>query len=105
MSDLVATLNGMKENFDSSAAQGLNHVFQFNLTEGEQFYLTIENAECKVDTGNHTQPSVTLDLSMAILIELMNGSLNGVQAFMQGKLKATGNIMLAAKLGELFPVQ
>ena len=33
---------------------------------------------------------------------VLSGELNGMQAFMTGKLRAEGDMMLAAKLGELF---
>jgi putative sterol carrier protein len=33
----------------------------------------------------------------------MSGDINGMTAFMTGKLKATGNVMLATKLTSLFP--
>jgi putative sterol carrier protein len=35
---------------------------------------------------------------------LMSGEVDGMQAFMMGQLKAEGDIMLATKLSELFPV-
>lgn len=104
MSDLINTLNNMKAKFNAEAAQGMNEIFQFNLDEGEQFHVFINNSECSVEDGVHSNPSVSLNMPTSTLVELMNGSLDGIQAFMQGKLKATGNIMLAAKLGELFPV-
>jgi putative sterol carrier protein len=34
---------------------------------------------------------------------VMNGETDGMQAFMAGKLRAEGDMMLALKLGELFP--
>jgi putative sterol carrier protein len=33
----------------------------------------------------------------------MRGDVNGMSAFMSGKLKATGNVMLATRLSALFP--
>jgi putative sterol carrier protein len=33
----------------------------------------------------------------------VNGELNGMQAFMSGKLKVSGDIMLANRIPELFP--
>jgi putative sterol carrier protein len=36
-------------------------------------------------------------------IAMCNGQLNGMTAFMTGKLKTTGDIMLAQRLTTLFP--
>jgi putative sterol carrier protein len=34
---------------------------------------------------------------------MVNGELNGMQAFMSGQLKVSGDIMLAQRIPELFP--
>jgi putative sterol carrier protein len=35
----------------------------------------------------------------------MSGETSGMSAFMTGRLKATGDVMLAAKLNSLFPAK
>jgi len=35
---------------------------------------------------------------------MCNGQLDGMSAFMSGKLKVTGNIMLAQRIASLFPL-
>ena len=37
------------------------------------------------------------------MIGIMTGEVDGMQAFMMGKLRAEGDMMLATKLSELFP--
>ncbi len=43
-------------------------------------------------------------MDTATLAAVMSGETDGMQAFMEGKLRAEGEMMLALKLGELFPV-
>ena len=48
------------------------------------------------------KPDVTITIGDDEFVLLASGKLNPMQAFMQGKLKATGKIMLAQKLGDIF---
>lgn len=45
---------------------------------------------------------VTIQMEDSVFEQLARGKLNPVNAFMEGKLKATGKIMLAQKLGDIF---
>lgn len=47
------------------------------------------------------KPEVTMTVSDEDLLAIASGSLNPQTAFMKGKLKIAGNIMLAQKLGPL----
>ena len=49
-------------------------------------------------------PNVTLIMDSETLKGITSGETDGMQAFMAGKLRAEGDMMLAMKLGELFPV-
>lgn len=49
----------------------------------------------------NVKPQATLTISDSDFMELATGKLNPQSAFMKGKLKITGNIMVAQKLGPL----
>ena len=81
------TLEKLQARFNPDAAKGMN----------------IQDGTLGVHEGEHDDPSVSLSMSTDTLKGIMNGDINGMTAFMTGKLKATGNVMLATKLTSLFP--
>ncbi|MHB0775337.1 SCP2 sterol-binding domain-containing protein [Halomonas sp. WWR20] len=103
MADAQAVIDKLQSRFDPNAAQGMDEVFQFNLSDAENYYLHINDGNLDVQQGDHDDPSVTLSMDSDTLKGIMDGDIDGMQAFMSGKLKATGNIMLATKLTSLFP--
>nr|WP_299241525.1 SCP2 sterol-binding domain-containing protein [uncultured Halomonas sp.] len=103
MTDNNATLERLKNRFDPQAAQGMDEIFQFNVIDDEDYYLHVQDGTLGVHHGEHDDPSVTLAADSATLKGIMSGEIDGMHAFMSGKLKATGNLMLATKLSTLFP--
>jgi len=96
----------MPEVFNPSAAQGLDVVFQFDITgEGEgNWNVTVKDATCQVKEGTHDTPTVTLTMSSETWLGIVNKTLNGMQAFMSGQLKVSGDIMLSQRIEQLFPL-
>ncbi|MCL7930115.1 SCP2 sterol-binding domain-containing protein [Halomonas llamarensis] len=97
------TLEKLKARFNPEAAEGMNDIFQFHFTDAEDYYLNIQDGTLDIQEGEHDDPSVSLSLTTDTLKGIMSGDVNGMTAFMTGKLKATGNVMLATKLTSLFP--
>ena len=64
----------------------------------------IKDGACEINEGTHDSPTVTLSLSAETWLAIVNKQLNGMQAFMSGQLKATGDIMLASRIEQLFPL-
>ena len=77
--------------------------YQFHLTGrgGGQWVvdLTQEVDHCRQATVEDA--GVTITMSATDFLDLAMGRLNGRMAFMQGKLKVTGNLSLAMKLQQL----
>jgi len=99
--DLIVKMN---ESFNPAAAAGMDAVFQYDFKDGENFYMVVKDGAQEIAKGKHKAPSVILATDLATFIGVTDGSVNGMQAFMTGKLKAKGNMMLAQKIGALFPM-
>ena len=96
-------IDKLQKRFDADAATGMDDVFQFHFSDAEDYYLVVKDGALDVQQGEHDDPSVSLTMTTETLKGVMNGEINGMTAFMTGKLKATGNVMLATKLTSLFP--
>jgi putative sterol carrier protein len=103
MTDVNQTIAKFQSNFNPSAAAGMDSVFQFNVTDADSYFLTIKDQNCSIDKGVNDDANITLIMDSATLSGLSDGSLDGMQAFMSGKLRVEGDMMLAMKLHELFP--
>ncbi len=104
MSDTQAMFEEMVGRFSSSAANGLDVVFQYKLDEGDAYFAAISEGNCALEKGEHDEPSVVLLMDNQTFSEVLSGETNGMQAFMSGRIRAEGDIMLATRLEALFPV-
>jgi putative sterol carrier protein len=96
-------IENMQSKFNPAAAEGLDLIFQFNIEDGETYHLIVKDSTCELATGENDDANVTLILSNETLEGIVSGETDGMQAFMAGQLRVEGDMMLATKLGELFP--
>ena len=103
-SSVEEVFNGMASSFNSSNAQGMDAVFQYNVTGdgGGTWHVVVKDGACEVNVGAHPSPSVTMTLDAETWLGMVNKQINGMQAFMSGKLQVSGDIMLAQKIESLF---
>ncbi|WP_432470925.1 SCP2 sterol-binding domain-containing protein [Amphritea sp. HPY] len=104
MSDTQAMFDTMASRFNATAAADLDAVFQYKLDEGDAYYAAIADGSCAVEQGEHDEPSVTLMMDSQTFQEVLDGETDGMQAFMTGRIRAEGDVMLATRLATLFPV-
>ncbi|MDR3416525.1 MAG: SCP2 sterol-binding domain-containing protein [Nevskia sp.] len=86
--------------FNPAAAHGVEAVLQFNASKPH--YATISNGACSVAAGTASKPDVTLNIDDDNLVKLMKGELNGVTAFLTGKLRLNGDLGLAQRISSFF---
>jgi putative sterol carrier protein len=105
-------VSSVKEYFDTvnarfveKEAKGVNAVFQFELSgpQGGTFAVAVEETKVSVSTTPHPAPTVVLKMDADEYVKMANGKINGHWAVMTGKLKVTGNMMMAMKLNSILP--
>ena len=79
-------------------------VFQWDVAtpEGVETYTVRCGDTCTVEHAKAESPTVTLGLSLPDFLRLILGQLDGMQAFMSGKLKLTGDVTLAQVMQSWF---
>ena len=91
----------MQGRFLPEKTGGRSAVIQYDITTAdatETYQVVVADATCKTGKGSGEEPTVTLVLSLPNFLRLISGKLNGVQAFMSGKLKIRGDMMLAQSM-------
>ncbi|MBR9867228.1 SCP2 sterol-binding domain-containing protein [uncultured Amphritea sp.] len=76
--------------------------FQFLLSDADDFYFSIANQQLTVALGEHQDPDITLITNSDTFIRVVTGEKDGMSAYLTGKLRAEGNVMLATQLGKYF---
>jgi putative sterol carrier protein len=104
MADMNSIFTEMKSRFNSDAAAGTDAVFQYEISDGGEWFVTVQDGSCEVTEGSNDDATVTLRMDTETLEEVMSGETDGMQAFMSGRIQADGDIMLATKLAAIFPV-
>jgi putative sterol carrier protein len=104
MSDSVKELlEAMPAKFDPTAWGDSDAVIGFEVTgdEGGKWAARIEGGSLSIEDGIPDDTTMTITCEAADMIAMMKGELNGVSAFMQGKLKIDGDMSMAMKLQNL----
>lgn len=94
----------MPSRFNPEASEALDAIFQFDISgdEAGQWHLIVKDKTCQITPGEHSAPTVTFSMDSKDFIEMMTGRLSGQAAFFTGKLRVSGDLMLAQRLESLF---
>lgn len=80
--------------------EDIDCVVQLNISTPH--FVTMKEGVCTIVEGSAPESDVSLTLSDDNLIALLTGKLSGVMAFMTGKLKIEGDLMLAKEIPDCF---
>jgi putative sterol carrier protein len=97
----------MPSAYNPAAGAGLNKTLQWNITgdEAGKWAFKITNGQGEIIPGGVEKPDVTFTVSDKDWIAITEGKLDAMQAFMSGKLKVSGDMMLAMRVQNLFQVK
>lgn len=95
----------MQKRIDANPGKlgGMKAVFQFEITgvDPGNFSVSVGDGTAKVSEGTSASPNVTITMASNDFLDMVEGRLDSMAAFMGGKLKITGDMMLAMQLQNL----
>jgi putative sterol carrier protein len=95
----------MQKRTDANPAKlaGLKGVFQFDLSGIDPgiYSVTIADGKAVVSEGASSSADITISMASNDFTDMVEGRLDAVSAFMGGKLKVKGDMMLAMQLQSL----
>ncbi|HEY3376497.1 MAG TPA: NAD(P)H-dependent oxidoreductase [Armatimonadota bacterium] len=106
MESMADLISGMALIFNAEAAGDLCAVLQFVVPDETpgQYYLNIAQGQCTAYAGTHPAPTATITTPAHVWLDIARGKLNGAAAFMTGKYKVTGDMLILMQFEKLFPV-
>ena len=95
---------GLETAFDSDGSKGIEATIQINIEDLTNFYVDINDGSLTVEEGDHADPGLSLTFdSQETMEKVFSGDQQAAMgAFMQGKVKFSGDMGLGQKLGSVF---
>jgi alkyl sulfatase BDS1-like metallo-beta-lactamase superfamily hydrolase len=89
---------------DPSLVQRVNAVYQFHVLgeDGGAWVVDLKNGAGDVWAGQHDAADCIISMSRDDFLALATGQINPLNAFMQGRIRVQGDIMMATRLQSLF---
>jgi putative sterol carrier protein len=95
--------------FRADRAGSTNAVIHWNVGGGadggvDTYELVIADGTCVLSPSPEHAPKLAMTLGQVDFLKVVTGNANPVMMFMTGKLKAKGDLGLAAKIADLFDI-
>ncbi|XP_076813049.1 hydroxysteroid dehydrogenase-like protein 2 [Clavelina lepadiformis] len=101
--EVQAVFDAMQKAMSPSLVAKVNGIFNFKLSAGdstESWIVDLKNGSGSITSGEG-QADCVMGMTPDDFVAMFQGKLNSTTAFMQGKIKIDGNMMLAMKLEQL----
>jgi len=95
------------QSFQPERAAGVEPAIQVHLTgeNGGDYGIVIKDQTCSANPGVLGSASLMLEAAAQDILDMFNGKMDPMKAFMQGKLRLIGDKAMALKLTTLFRVK
>ncbi|OJF10681.1 SCP2 sterol-binding domain-containing protein [Couchioplanes caeruleus] len=106
---LDEVFNRMPALFRADRAGATQAVIHWNITGGagggtDSYETVIENGACTVTNQPVREPKLAMTMDPVTFLKVVSGDGNPMMMFMTGKIKAKGDLALAAQVAKLFDI-
>jgi putative sterol carrier protein len=104
---LDGVFNRMPSLFRPEKAGATQAVIHWNITGAatpDRYETVIENGTCTVTNEPARDPKLTMTMDALTLLKVVSGDVNPMMMFMTGKVKAKGDLGIAAQIAKLFDI-
>jgi putative sterol carrier protein len=106
---LDEVFNRMPSLFRADRAGATQAVIHWNITGGpagstDTYETVIENGACTVTNQPAREPKLAMTMDPVTFLKVVTGDGNPMMMFMTGKIKAKGDLGLAAQVAKLFDI-
>ena len=100
----AAALEAIVADTEASKLAGIDKVVMFDLAGegGGQWTANIADGKMEMVEGAGAPPNTTFKMKAEVFLGIVNGKINPVAAFMQGKVRVQGDMSVAMRLQSLF---
>jgi putative sterol carrier protein len=95
----------MQKRMDANRAKlaGIKAVYQFDISGADPgvYSVAIADGKAVVSQGTHASSDITITMASNNFADMVEGKLDGITAFTEGKLGLKGDMMLAMRLQSL----
>ncbi len=102
---LDTVFRSMPGYFRPDKAQGQQADFQYRITTDtgvREYYVRVADGVCEAGPGTVENPRVTMTVKLPEFLRLLTGKINGMQAFLTGKVRLQGDMFYATKFENWF---
>jgi putative sterol carrier protein len=102
--DAGQLIAGLIKGFPPEKAAGLKAEIQLHLTGegGGDWVIRIADSKVTAAPGSTPSPQLTIGAALSDIAAIVDGKLDGMAAFLQGKIKLSGDTNLAMRMVSLF---
>jgi putative sterol carrier protein len=98
----------MPKQLDAEQAVGVTTAIRWDITgrtdgEIDTYLLALDNGRARTSKGTGDEPPrLTITIDGVEFLRLVSGNLDPMQAYFKGRIQLTGDIMVAAKMAQMF---